>query len=125
MKRKLLSKEGIKPKDFANKRSYEATLWVIDMLNNIITHTNKGWLLLNYENLIKPDFEIRWREPGVFDCIIIRDSECCITCIVGSTCTDLDGVWKPWLTKREMREYFKLWRLVEPKHATRVIDFTK
>lgn len=136
-KLKQLDTKLIKPEFFVNKRSYEAALYAVEVCNKIIRRHNSGDIVFEYENLIKPEFELRFNKAGIFEGLFLKDGEGCWVWIVGDVRQDgtpIIGEYKtiigyePGLiecTKREIREYFKLWRVAKIANVSKVTDLTR
>lgn len=105
---KLINREA-----FANQRSYEAALYAGQIVNQMIRRSNQGDIIFEYENLVKPDFNIEVDKDGNFQFLTLRDGENCKVMLIGWT----GG--KVVCTKREIREYFKLWRIAKITNVTK------
>lgn len=116
MKLEALDPKVFKPELFENKRCYEAALYAVSICNNIIAKANSGHLVLEYEQIVKPKFEID--EDGLF----VRDSEHSRVWIIGDMTNDKDKIY---CTKRDVREYFKLWRICKITNVTKAYDLTR
>lgn len=122
-KLKKLNIKQVNRKAFHNLRSYEAALYAVNIVNLMIHRCNRGDIIFEYENIVRPDFAIRLDSDGNFSELSLRDSENCRTTIVGCTWDAVSG--KIYCTKREIREYFKLWRVARLADVTKVSDLTK
>lgn len=131
-KLKLLSTKGITADQFDGVRSYGAALWAIDICNKLIERANRGDIIFSYENLVKPEFELRW-DKDLFLGLYLKDDEDAWVHIVGDMRSDgapiiLDGVvidmapGKIHCLKKDIREFFKLWRTAKIVDVTRAID---
>lgn len=134
-KLKQLSTKGITADLFNGTRSYGAALWAIDICNRIIDRANDGDIVFNYENLVKPEFELRWTGKE-FDGLFIKDHEDAWVRIVGDVRDAgapvvLDGEvigsmpGKIHCRKYDIREFFKLWRTAKISNVLRVTDLAK
>lgn len=82
-KLKLLSTTDVTPDLFNGKRSYAAAIWAIEICNKIIERHNAGDIVMVYENLIKPEFELRWFADGGLDGLYLKDDENTWTQLIG------------------------------------------
>lgn len=135
-KLKRLSTTAITSDLFNGTRSYGAALWAIEICNNIIDRANAGDIVLHFEDLVRPEFELRW-DGGEFSGLFLKDGEGAWTWIVGdmrdhgtpvvdeynTIIAHLPG--KIHCTKRDIREYFKLWRVAKITNVSKVTDLTK
>lgn len=117
MKLEILDPSVFKPEMFHNKRSYEAALYAVAICNNIIKKSKAGYLVLHYEQVVTPAFRID--DDGLF----IQDSENCRTQFIGDVRHGESG--KTWSTKKDVREFFKLWRICKITNVTKAYDLTK
>lgn len=136
-KLKLLDASLINSEMFNGVRSYGAAMWAIEICNKIINRFNAGDIVFEFENLVKPEFELRFSKNGAFEGLYLKDGEGSWVWIVGdireegipvigeyNTIIDrLPG--KIHCTKRELREYFKLWRVAKITNVSKVTDLTK
>ena len=136
MKRQLLDVKLVTREAFHNQRSYEAALYAVQICNKMIRRSNAGDIIFEFEQLVKPEFRIDVDKDGAFTDLILKDGENCYVSIVGSETMDDtpvydDGVLicympgKIYCTKREIREYFKLWRIATITNVDKVSDLTK
>lgn len=123
MKRKLLDIKLVTRESFHNKRSYEAALYAVAICNKIITRTNAGDIVFEYENLVAPDFEIDSYPDGTFEGLYVQDSESCKVQIVGDVEDGVSGLI--YCTKRDIREFFQLWRIATITNVNKVCNLTK
>lgn len=123
-KLKKLDTRKITADAFDGTRSYGAALWAIDICNHIIERVNAGDIVFEYENLVVPKFELRWHKDGRFEGLYTNDGENAVVQIVGDV---LGGpnLEKIYCTKKDIREYFKLWRVAKVVNVSRVTDLTK
>lgn len=120
---KPLDRTLVKPASFHNQRSYNAALFAVDVINNIIEKHNTGYIILNYEKLIKPEFGMYLGKNGECTAIWFRNSTHSVTCFVGDV---HDGVTDLiYCTKRDIKEYFALWRVCKITSSARATDLTK
>lgn len=106
----------LKPEWFVNKASYNAAVFGIACINNIIQKKKEGCMILQYEKFERVQF-------------VMNISPSC-----GSVAfTHVDNEWqsthnifgmaykfgKIHCTKRNIREYFKLWRIVRIAEVTK------
>ena len=104
---------------FNSKRSYEAALYAGEVINAMLHASKNGSIILSYENVIKLDAAIELDENGQFQAIVIKDSEYSKTLIVGDETTDNDKIY---CTKRNIREFFKLWRVCRVINVIKATD---
>lgn len=117
-KLKLLSTKGITAEHFNGVRSYGAALWAIDICNKLIERANRGDIIFSYENLVKPEFELRWADNKFMGLYLKDDGDSWVQ-IVGDSVEE-DG--RIQCRKYDLREYFKLWRTAKIVDVTRAID---
>lgn len=121
MKIAKLKITAIDPNLFNNRRSYEAAIYAVSLVNCIIERVNAGDIVFAYENIVKPDFHLGFNEQKEFIGLYLREEEGASVQIVGD-CTDDNGIH---CTKRDIREYFKLWRVAKITNLSKVSDLTK
>lgn len=135
-KLKKLNTKDIQPAAFDSRRSFDAAMWAIEICNKIIERYNAGDIVFEYENIVKPAFELRWDCGGLFDGLYLKDGENTWVELVGDTRhadTPIinDGRTVGYIPgkivcrKYEIREYFKLWRVAKITDVNRVTDLTK
>ena len=122
---------------FDGVRSYGAAMWAIEICNRIIERYNAGDIVMSYENLVKPEFELRWYANGGLDGLYLKDDEGSWTWIVGDVRgegipvigefnTIIDSLpGKIHCRKYDIREYFKLWRVAKVTNVSKVTDLTR
>lgn len=120
---KKLNATNVTRKSFHNQRSYEAALYAVEIVNHMIHRSNQGDIIFEYERLVTPNFEMDFFEDGSFAGLFVRDSESCRVEIVGDVTDSASGLI--YVTKRDIREYFKLWRVAKIVNVNKVTDLTK
>lgn len=121
MKLKKLDISRVTRDAFANATSYKAGLYAVEIINHMIHRANQGDIIFEYEQLIRPEFELRFDADDNFEALVIRDGENAIVVIVG----DVVFNGRIICTKKDIREYFKLWRVAKITNVDRVIDLCK
>lgn len=121
MKLKKLDITRVTRDAFIGKRAYEAALYAVEIINTMIERANAGDIIFEYEQLVRPQFEMRFDENDEFSELVLRDGENCIVVIVG----DVTFGGHICCTKKHIREYFKLWRVAKITNVDRVIDLCK
>lgn len=121
MKLKKLDVKRVTRDAFTNQTSYKAGLYAVEIINHMIHRANLGDIIFEYEQLVRPEFELWFDEHDTFTSVVLRDGENTIVTIVGDQTLDD----KIYCTKRDIREYFKLWRVAKIANVSRVIDLTK
>lgn len=119
---------------FCNQRSYEAALYAANVINGMLHASKNGSIILNYENVIKLDASIELDNKGSFQLILIKDGVEGNTMIVGDVTVDKTPVMSEhntiidWVdgkihcTKRDIREFFKLWRVCRVINVIKATD---
>jgi hypothetical protein len=110
-------------KSFHNQRSHEAALYAVEIINHMIHRASQGDIIFEYENLVKPNFEAEFFGNGTFAGLFLRDGENCRVQIIGDETDPDSGLI--YCTKRNIREYFKLWRVAKIVNVNKVTDLTK
>ena len=120
---KKLNPKKVTRQSFHNQRSYEAALYTVEIINHMIHRSNQGDIIFEYEKLVKPNFEMDFYDDGTFAGLFIRDGENCRIELVGDVTDAESGLI--YVTKRDIREYFKLWRVAKIVNVNKVTDLTK
>lgn len=118
---KKLNLKLINPEAFTNKRSYEAAVYAATICNRMFELSKQGHIILEYENLVKPEFRIDLDDEGNFTGLVLKDGENACVMIVGDE--QLND--KIYCLKRTIREYFKLWRVCRITNVVKATDLTK
>lgn len=96
-------------------------MWAIEICNKIIERVNDGDIVFEYENLVKPVFELRW-EKGEFRGLFLKNGADEWTWIVGDVREDSGKIH---CRKYDIREFFKLWRVAKIVNVSKVSDLTR
>lgn len=121
MKLKKLDIKRITRDLFTGKQSHEAALYAVGIINHMVERANAGDIIFEFEQLVRPQFELRFDEDDNFAELVLRDGENCYVVIVG----DVTFGGLIHCTKKNVREYFKLWRVAKIVNVDRVIDLCK
>lgn len=125
---KRLELELITRNAFNTQRSYEAALYAATIINRLRQFSKQGYLILNYENVVKLDAKIVLDDEGQFQYIVIGDHEKANVMLVGDesvTCAGKRGEpdsEKIYCTKKTIREFFKLWRVCQITNVLKAVD---
>lgn len=100
---------------FENQRSYEAAVYGIELMNKVLKLKKEGYLVMEDGKVFDPGFEIHCTKKSfqayAFECDGMSTKGCRIF-FIGST---LGGpnYDKAYVTKKEMREWFKKYRFIK------------
>lgn len=120
---KALDISHIKRDLFANEYSYSAAKYAVDVINNMIKQHNAGNVIINYERVIKPKFQMILDTRNNFKRIEERHSingDTNFTTVMGERVDIHTG--KILLTKKEVRAYFSLYRILWVLYNRKVSD---
>ena len=112
----MFDEDKVKQEWFASKNSYKAAIWAGLLCNNILEMKEQGFTFFLEGSHWVPEFKFHYNES--FE-IFIKDSEHCSTWIVGDVHSDVNGEWKVYCTKKELTEFFKRIKFVNPKEFKR------
>jgi len=119
-KLKLLNTKDITAEMFDCERSFMAGMFAINVCNKIIERANAGNIVFHFEQLVRPEFELRWKGDKFLG-LYLKDFENAWVQIVGD-CTN-NG--KISCRKYDVRDFFKLWRVAEITNVYKVSDLTR
>lgn len=117
---KKLSLKLINREAFANQRSYEAAVYAATICNRMFELSKQGHIILEYENLVKLEFRIDLDDEGNFTALLLKDGENAYVMIIGDEVLED----KIYCTKRNVREFFKLWRVCRITDVVKASDLT-
>lgn len=137
MKINKLDTDAILREYFANDRSYRAALFAVGICNQIIERYNAGDIVFEYEHIVTPSFELRFFSDLTLDGLYLKEGESTWVGIIGDLRDEGTPIISEFNTiigwthgkivcsKREIREYFKLWRVAKITNVSKVTDLTK
>lgn len=103
-------------KAFENARSYEAAVFGVEMMNSVLKLKKEGWLIMEDGKIIDPGFEVTYTENTFHAYGREYDGQgktkTCRIFFIGDVTND-EG--KAYVTKKDMREWFKRYRFVRKR----------
>lgn len=108
---------------FHGDPSYKAALYAIEVCNELIDCHNSGHIVFHYDDIIKPEFELRYDKDNNFKELLLKDSERSWVCIIGDIVHEQSN--KIYCTKKEVREFFKHWKVAEVINVFKITNLVK